>query len=333
MDWSKGFSASYYMTIIDPRSWNDKSLLEVTGGNISRSGSGLRQSAQIYCPGYEPNAEKYIRIWLDVRQGGASDHVPLFTGLATSPTEQLDGTVRELPLDCYSILKGAEDIPLQRGWYAPAEANGAQLIKNMLNETIPAPVRIEGVSPNLTQHIIAEDDESHVSMIDKILAAIGWRLVISGFGEVTICEPAKAPAATLGRHYDVIESKIDIERDWFKCPNVFRATSGDLTAVARDDSETSQLSTAIRGREVWLTENDCNLNDGESIEEYAIRRLKEEQEKVVTLKYDRRFVPDVNISDIVLLDYPAQGLQGNYRVDSQTITLGHNATTSEEVSA
>ena len=47
MDWSKGFSASYYMAIVDKRTWNDISRLEITGGNISRYITGLRESADI----------------------------------------------------------------------------------------------------------------------------------------------------------------------------------------------------------------------------------------------------------------------------------------------
>ena len=57
MDWSKGFSASYYMAIVDKRTWNDISRLEITGGNISRYITGLRESADIDCPGYKPGED------------------------------------------------------------------------------------------------------------------------------------------------------------------------------------------------------------------------------------------------------------------------------------
>lgn len=333
MDWSKGLSASYYMTIVDIRTWNDTSRLEITDGSISRSGSGLRQSASIDCPSYEAGTEKYIRIYMDVRQAGASDHVALFTGMAISPKNEHNGTIKKMPLDCYSVLKGAEDYPLKVGWYAAAGTNGAELIKSLLEKTIPAPVRIVGTSPNLAQSIIAEADEFVITMVDKILDAIGWRIVIDGMGVVTICEPCKETAATFGRHYDVIENEVNVERDWFKCPNVFQATSGDLTAIARDESSTSQLSIAVRGREVWRKESDCHLNDGESIEEYALRRLKEEQEKAVVVNYCRRYVPGIEVSDLVLLDYPIINLQGSFRITSQSIELGHSARVTEEVTA
>lgn len=333
MDWSKGFSASYYMAIIDKRTWNDASRREITGGSISRSGSGLRQSADIDCPGYEPGTEQWIRVWLDVRQNGAAEHVAVFTGLACSPSIKRDGNIKEIPLECYSVLKPADDVMLQRGWYIAAGMNGAQMAASMLQEVIPAPVIVEGSSPALQQAIIAEDGETVLSMVDKILGAIGWQLRIDGMGTVTLREISDEPVATFGTDYDIVETEIQIEQDWFDCPNVFRAVSDDMTAIARDDSESSPLSTVTRGREIWMEETNCDMNDGESIEEYSIRRLKEEQQKSTRITYNRRFHPDVMTGDMIRLNYPAQKLQGNYRVSDQTIQLEHGARTEEEVCA
>lgn len=333
MDWSKGFSASYYMAIVDKRTWNDISRLEITGGNISRYITGLRESADIDCPGYKPGEERWIRIWLDARQRGSSAHEALFTGLACSPAIKIDGTAREVPLECYSVLKPAEDYLLQRGWYAPSEANGAEMVRDMLRSTIPGPVVIEGTSPCLQQAIIAEDGESALTMADKILDAIGWRITINGMGVVTICEQADSPSAEFGNEFDVLETAVEIENDWFDCPNVFRAVSDDMTAVARDDSEASALSTVVRGREVWMEETNCDMNDGESIEEYALRRLKEEQARSTAISYARRFVPDIGPGDLIKLNYPAQNLQGVYKISEQTIELGYGAKMTEEVNA
>lgn len=333
MDWSKGFSASYYMAIIDKRTWNDASRREITGGSISRSGSGLRQSADIDCPGYEPGTEQWIRVWLDVRQNGAAEHVAVFTGLACSPSIKRDGNIKEIPLECYSVLKPADDVMLQRGWYIAAGMNGAQMAASMLQEVIPAPVIVEGSSPALRQAIIAEDGETVLSMVDKIIDAIGWQLRIDGMGTVTLREISDEPVATFGTDYDIVETEIQIEQDWFDCPNVFRAVSDDMTAIARDDSESSPLSTVTRGREIWMEETNCDMNDGESIEEYSIRRLKEEQQKSTRITYNRRFHPDVMTGDMIRMNYPAQELQGNYRVSDQMIQLEHGARTEEEVCA
>ena len=46
MDWSKGFSARYILTTVDPKTWTDQKEFEFTEGSIDRdSTSDLRESA------------------------------------------------------------------------------------------------------------------------------------------------------------------------------------------------------------------------------------------------------------------------------------------------
>ena len=331
MDWNLGYSATYYGMFVDANTWRDTERIEITGGSIKRADDDLRCSASFDCQRYDHGSERWVRLYLDAKQGEGSVRIPLFTGLATSPSESFNGNMVENTVECYSVLKPAEDVLLDRGWYAPAEVSGTELIRSLLR-VIPAPIVAEDGAPALTEAIIAEDGESNLSMTAKILTAIGWRIRIDGDGTVHLLPKATEPVATYDPlSNDGIEPSIDVERDWFECPNVFRAVSDDISAVVRDDSEKSPLSTVNRGREVWLEETSCDLNDGESVAEYALRRLKEEQKVAETAKYSRRFNPNVQVSDIVRLHYPAQGLDGLYEVTSQSIDLGHGARTSEEV--
>ena len=79
MDWSKGFSASCYVTEVDPTTWRDVNKMDITGGQITRNTNTLRESAQIECVDYDQSAERWVRIWMDARQEGDAAHVPLFT--------------------------------------------------------------------------------------------------------------------------------------------------------------------------------------------------------------------------------------------------------------
>ena len=153
MDWSKGFSAVYYMSVVDPVTWRDIDRIEITGGSISRSESELVESADVDCVRYDNTAERYVRIWLNAEHDGDSEHVPLFTGLAISPDDDINGTLINNRVQCYSVLKPAKDILLQRGWYAPAGISGDSLVEDLLS-VIPAPVRSEGTAPSLAQAII-----------------------------------------------------------------------------------------------------------------------------------------------------------------------------------
>lgn len=330
MDWAKGYTATYYAYIVDGKTWRETTRLQLTEGSITRSDSGLRDSADLTVINYDER-EQYIRLYLDVQQGGASDHVPIFTGLTSAPSKDIDGVLATTSLECYSVLKPAEDVLLSRGYYVPAEIDGGTIIQDLLSVT-PAPVEVIGEAPALRNAIIAEDKETHLSMVDKVLEAINWRMRILGDGTIQILAPATETTRTFDAlNVDVLEPTLTITRDWYECPNVLRAVSDDLSAIARDDAPDSPLSTVNRGREVWEEDSDVSLSDAESIAEYAQRRLKELQQVETQVNYTRRYDPDVLVSDYVRLNYPRQGLQGVYKVVSQSITLGYGCTTEEEV--
>lgn len=332
MDWKSGYSSTYYAYIVDSVSWRETDRLEITGGNINRTDAGLRDSADIECTGYS-GRETYIRVYLDTKQAGETVHEPMFTGLATSPSRDIKGNYETQTLECFSVLKAADDVLLQRGYYVPAGLDSARAITDLLS-IIPAPIEVEGAAPGLQMSIIAEDGETRLSMADKILTAIGWRMRIRGDGTVVLApRPTDAAAQFDPLDHDVLEPSINIDYDWFECPNVFRAVMDDLSAVARDDDPDSPLSTVSRGREVWAEETSCDLNTGESISEYAARRLKELQAVRLTARYSRRYDPGVLVGDLVHLRYPAQGLDGLYRVTSQSVELSYGASTTEEVEA
>lgn len=331
MDWSKGYTARYYMSILDRGTMRDISRLEITGGTIKRSLSDLRESADVDCRNYNSKTEEFVRIWLDTKQENGSSHTPLFTGLATSPSNRYNGKSRSNKVECYSLLKIAEDVMLPRGWYAPVEANGGTIIKDLL-KIIGVPISIADNAPKLSQAIIAEQGENHLSMTDKILAAMNWRLRLDGYGNIYIIPMCTEPVATFDSNdNDIIEADINITYDWYNAPNVLRATLDDDYAEARDDNPKSPLSTVNRGREVWIEDKDVALNTNETLAEYSIRMLKEYQKVATSLSYPRRYYPGVYPTDIVRINYPGQGVTGEFLVTGQSITLGYNAKTSEEV--
>lgn len=328
MFWNKGYTASYYAYIIDPITKRETERLEITGGSISRGSEGLRDAADLDVIGYI-EGEKWVRVYLDAEQQGGSAHVPLFTGLTSSPERNINGVIEENTLQCYSVLKPAQDILLRRGYYVPALITGDIIIRQLLSVT-PATLEVVGEPPALQKAIIAEDGETNLSMIDKVLQAINWRLRLKGDGTVQLIQkPLEAVAEFDPLLNDIVEPSISINRDWYSCPNVLRVVFEDNSAVARDDDPNSPLSTISRGREIWAEETDVNLNTGEGLSEYAKRRLKELQNYSMTASYDRRFNPDILVGDLVRSRY--EKLNGLFKVESQSIDLGYAAKTSEEV--
>lgn len=332
MQWEKGFSARYYAEIVDPKTWHGLRRFEIISASIDRqSKETLMESADITVKRLESNGENWVRIWLDARQGrGGSQHIPLFTGLTAAPERKINGKRNEFGTECYSVLKPASEVLLDRGWYADTYTAGAKIVKNLLSAT-PAPIFIEKSSSKLSKPIISENGETNLSMARKILEAMDWRIHISGHGEITLRERSDRIKAIYGIERDMIELSITDKKDWYSCPNVFRAVSGSSIAIARDDDINSPLSVTARQREIWKEDTDCKLSDEELLAAYAQRRLKEEQSISRTLKYKKRYDPSAVVEDVIRIVYPGQNIVGNFRIYNQKITLGHGCKVEEEV--
>lgn len=330
MDWSKGYSARYKVEAVKvtDRFAEDIEVYEFIAGSITKDAdSELKESASLTLG--EPIGERWVRVYLEADQQGSSALEAIFTGLTSSPKRVLNGSHSEYTVDCYSVLKPAKDILVDRGYYVAA-GSSAEKVKDLLSVT-PFEVEVVGESPLTKNIIIAESGESRLSMAYRILDALGWDLTIDGNGNITIHAPHTDPTETYDVTYDVVENEITDTSDFFEIPNIFRAVDDELVAVARDDDPDSELSTINRGREIWMEETDVSLNDGENLAEYAIRRLKEEQNPVRTLDYYKRFLPDIYPGDIVSMHYPGISLYGNFKIVSQNITLGYSPRVKEVV--
>lgn len=337
MNWNSGFSAQYELNRVDPVSFHDAGSLKFTAGSISRSGTGLMESADITMtnnPG-----ECLIRVYLRARQGDDGERIPLFTGLTSVPERTLDGIRTGYNVECYSVLKPVADILVPRGYYAPAGADAAQLVRDLL-KVGPAPVETEEDGPVLTEAIVAEDTMSRLDVAWMILNAIGWRLRISGDGTVHVCSAAEEPSAVFDTmDNDVIEVSLTDTQDWYSVPNCIRVISGDKYVEYIDSDPDSEVSTVSRRvsrggtGEIWMSDTAAATGNNESLAEYAMRLLKESQAPARTISYARRYRPDVLVGDLVVLHLPSIGIDGKFRIDSQQIELGYGCRTSEEVVA
>lgn len=324
MDFTKGYKAAFYAAFLDPVTWSENLRFEIVSGSISRSNTGLRHSAELSVRSWDETTDRWARIYLDCDQNGERSHEALFTGIISTPSDNQTGATNEVKLRLYSPLKAAKDIKLPVGWYVPKNADGVNMVLSLLKSQ-PAPVEAEGLHPRLKESIIAEANENCVTMIEKILTAINWRLQIAGDGTVLLSPQPDAPTLTMSANAnDIIEvGTITKDHDFFTCPNVLTVIAGDSTYTLKDDEDILE-----RGREIQVIEDSVTLADNESIIQYAVRRLKDLQEKTETIGYTRRYMPDVNISDLVKIDY--EDTNGVYEVESQDITLGAGVKTNEK---
>lgn len=334
MNWNNGFSALYELQRVDPITWRDMGRLDFTAGSVRRSASDLIESADLTM--LQDPGETWVRVYLQARQSGDGAREAIFTGLTSAPDRNGDGRRVTYNVECYSVLKPLDDILLPRGYYAPAGASGAELVRDLLSVGA-APVVMDDDSPALTEAVVGEDDTSRLGMANMILTAIGWRFRIEGDGTIHICAAASEPVAVFDTmENDVVELATTDSQDWFSVPNCIRVVQGDSCVEYKDDDPDDRTSTESRKSarggtgEIWLAETSPALGSRESLTEYAIRRLTEAQSPARKFTYARRFRPDVYVSDIVTLHLPVIGIDGQFKITSQTIELSHGARTSEE---
>lgn len=329
VEFSSGISATYYVTRVNPQTWADAGEIPVISGDIKKNAeSNLIASAELTVR-EDIGVEEWVRVYLIAEQGGAKERVPLFTGIVSSPSRDINGNSETRKLDCYSVLKVAADILLPLGWFAPARTSGGELIKILLSD-LPCPVELDEGSPNIISSYVAGDSDSKLSVAQSIAEAINWQIKVHGDGSVRICPKPLTISGTFDNiENDIIETSVTDNRDIFNVPNVLRVTLQGSAATARDDDPDSIYSTVNRGREIWQQET-AKLAAGESLGEYALRRLKELQNPSRKLSYTRRFQPDVDVNDLVSIVYPKQNIGDVFRVQSQTIELSHGAKVKEE---
>lgn len=323
MNWIEGYSAQYYMTILDPATWRDVRTVDIIGGTVNRTQDGLLESADVDLTEYI--GEQFVRIYLSADQNGDGGRAAIFTGLLQTPGVSWDGSRQTYSAECYSVLKPADDILLPRGWYAETGKPATDILSELLD--VMAPVNVTKTAPALSEYIIAESGETRLSMAWRILNAIGWRLRITGEGVIEILEEPIEPTVRFDtRTNDIIELSVTDTQDLFNCPNVYRAISRDQMAEVRDED-----AITARGREIWAEDTKAVISTGETIAEYAQRQLARLQTPERTITYNRRFLPDVTAGDLVELNLPDQDISGTFRITKQSIDLGYNATISEEV--
>lgn len=329
VNYNNGISAIYYATRVDPKTWADAGEIPIVSGTITKNAdSNLATSADITIK-ESIGAEEWLRVYLIAEQNGAKERTPLFTGIVSSPSRSIKGNSETYKLDCYSVLKIADDILLPLGWFAPARTRGGELIKILLSD-LPCPVELDEGSPNIISSFVAGDNDSKLSVAHEIAEAINWQIKVNGDGSVRICPKPLTIAGSFDNiENDILETSLTDDRDIFSVPNVLRVTLRGSAATARDDEPDSIYSTVNRGREIWMQET-AKLAAGESLGEYATRRLKELQNPSRKLAYTRRFRPDVDVNDLVSIVYPKQNIGDVFRVKSQTITLSHGAKVKEE---
>ena len=335
IDWERGYSGTFRVFEVDPKTWAERAEVEqVSGGGMECTGSGLLQSGSLdVTEGLGAGfSERYLRIRLDAEQGDASERVDVATMLFAGTGGEDDGGASLQELEGRSVLYPASTRKvhdLGNDPYAPAGADGAAFAAQLIAKCCHAPVHVE-CSFALGTDIVFDLDDSYLDAAQAVLGAGNCMLRIDGRGEVhAIAVPTEEAATITAR---ALMPGATRSLDYGKIPNRYYAVSGSTTAVAVNDDPGSPTSTVSRGYYVDARDESPKPLAGETLAEYARRKLSEASVAEESRSYEREYRPGLFVGDLAEIDAPQGGFHGGMRIKRQSLKFGHGITVSEESS-
>lgn len=329
MDWRRSYSSTWRVFKVNKDTWADgEALVGVDSVSVTRTADGsLLESGGIELTGeVDPG---YYRVVMTADQGGELARVDVATLLFITNGGGYDYTTHTQTADGYSVLYPASVTAITNGSYAPAGVNGAEYAADLLAAAINAPVETEGTF-TLNEPIVHALGSSVLEAAWAVLNAGGFVIQITGRGVVRICPKPTDPALILdSTNEGLMLNGTSFTADESGIPNRYIVIDGaNLTMAANSDPE-SAVSTIARGYTVDQVDTSPTPVDGETLAEYAERRLSELSVLIEEQSYTREYAAGVNLYDIVRASLDA--FEGDYRIASQTIACGNGITVAEKV--
>lgn len=330
MDWTKGYTATWHLYAVDRGTWADGSeIASFTSAEVQNDTDGdspLLQSGTVSFESDAPSAEFYARIAMVARQGDEVERVDIATLLCSAN----DGENHES--DGRSVLYPASVNLLPFGTCCNAGIDAVSWVQRLLANVVNCPVESTGEAV-LREPIVCDLGSSVLDAAWTVLKAVNFTMAIDGDGTVRIMPLPSEPTITLDSSLigSVIADSIDRQTSWLDVPNRYRAIDGLQVAEVVNDSIDSIVSTSTRGYFVDVVEQSPNLIGGETLLQYAERKLHEMSTVPHTVSYEREWVPGANLFGIVHVTDERFGEIGDYRITSQHMAIGAGVTVSETV--
>ena len=331
MDWTGGYSASWSVAVVDQATWADSGQLEgVREVSVSRDGTDDVPLVETGTMKLDANSFDWAwcRIYMTAFQGGA-EKVPMATLLFERQSATHDKGTTEISCRGRSVLQPAADRRMARGSFVAEGADGAAYAASLLRQCTPAPVEVAG-SFTLVDDVVFDVGASYLDAVWQLLNAANWCIQVDGNGVVTVLPMPTEPALELsGANAGLLIPGVGDDSSLVDVPNRYYAVMDGEVAVATNEDPSSAASLQARGRWVDLVDESPVLVDGESLEHYAVRKLAEAETVTRKFSYEREFWPGVVPFSIVRASLPANGLEGDLRVMTQSLCCGRGVKVSE----
>ena len=328
MNWGQSYSASWRVFRVNRDTWADgEQITNVDSVSITRTADGsLLESGGFQVTGdFQPD---YYRIVMTAIQGGDVERVDVATMLFDTSKGEYDFGVQTQDLEGYSVLYPASKSTVIMGEYAPAGIDGAQYVGDLLADAINAPVMVEG-SFTLNDHIVHEIGSTVLKAAWEVLDAGNFVIQIDGRGVVHILPRPTDPALVIDNsNTRILSNGISYSTDISAVPNRYIVINGQNMTIATNADPDSVVSSYSRGYFVDEVDDSPTPIDGETISAYANRRLHELSYMKETCEYTREYAPNVFLYSIVKSSI--DGMDGNLRVNGQTVSCDKGITISEK---
>ena len=330
MDWNQGYTATFRLYSVNQSTWGDGDEIEnlVSASVTKDNESSLIEDASISIDG-EP-IKGYVRLVLEAKNTSGMAKVNLGTFLVTSPKRSINGVLTTIDLECYSVLKPADDKLLPPGWYFPEGGDPIAGASELLSNCLKCPVEPAESDIRTDQVKVAENNETALSMAKYLLEDTDWFIYIDGRGCVSIKKkPDNIVKMFDAYENDVLMPNITDESDIFDIPNILRVTdsSGNYETIYNND-EQSDTSIEKLGWEKWSSEQ-LSLDYGETLLGKGGERMEELSKTTRKINYSREFDPDVKLNDVALYMLPKQRIVGTFRIISQSLSIENGIKVSE----
>ncbi len=330
MDWSGSYTSTWRVFKVNRNTWADGEMLSgVDSASISRTADGrVLESGSLEVSGqFESD---YYRIVMTAEQGGELARVDVATLLFDVKGGTVDFGTTSYNVDGFSVLQPAATTAVTLGEYAPSGVDGVQYAADLLSSAINAPVETEG-SFTLNDHIVHELGSSVIDAVWAVLDAGGYIIQIDGRGVVHIRPKPTEPSLYItNSSISMLTNGISFDSDASEIPNRYVVIDDNAVTIATNDDPNSIVSTVSRGYCVDVVDTSPTPVNGKTLNEYATDRLRALSVLKETWTYQREYAPDVYLYSIIRASI--SGLQGDLRIESQSVNCGNGITVSEKAS-
>jgi len=337
IDYTSHYTVRWHVYHVNEDTWDeDFELPGIVSASLDRDCTDdvpLLETSSITCftSLMDDFRDGYYRIIAEIEQGSSFSRIPMTTQLYRLSDEMYDYVGKEMTLRGQSVLLPSSEIMMRDGVFVPKDSNGAEWVLRQLRTTVKAPVILEGDGYSLKRHIVYDSNDTILSAIWGVLDAGKWCLQIDGNGVIHIVEKPKDPKVVISAESTRLlhpEVKRSVSKE--NIPNRYIVRNGFTEYVAVNDDPTSETSTVSVGRYVD-SKIDTNpyLMTGESIQEYAKRKLEEESTVSIPYNYTREYYPELYPMDLITVQLRDMRIDDDLRIVKQQFTLDKGINVSE----